>query len=97
MEARNMLIERNLRLVAYIVKKYSSNDKNNDDLISIGTIGLIKAIDSFDVEKGIRLATYASRCIDNAMLFNGWISSKSVYNYTLFDVKYYGIAVFPNI
>lgn len=71
MEARNMLIERNLRLVAYIVKKYSSNDKNNDDLISIGTIGLIKAIDSFDVEKGIRLATYVSRCIDNAMLFNG--------------------------
>lgn len=65
-EARNMLIERNLRLVAYIVKKYSSNEKNSDDLISIGTIGLIKAIDSFNIDKGIRLATYASRCIDNA-------------------------------
>ncbi len=67
-EARKELIERNLRLVAYIVKKYSANEKNSDDLISIGTIGLIKAIDSFDIDKGIRLATYASRCIDNELL-----------------------------
>lgn len=67
-EARNELIERNLRLVAYIVKKYSTGEKNNEDLISIGTIGLIKAVDSFDIDKGIRLATYASRCIDNELL-----------------------------
>ena len=67
-EARNELIERNLRLVAYIVKKYSAGEKNNEDLISIGTIGLIKAVDSFDADKGIRLATYASRCIDNELL-----------------------------
>jgi RNA polymerase sigma factor, sigma-70 family len=65
-EARDILIERNLRLVAHIVKKYSAGDKEIDDLISIGTIGLIKAIDTFNIEKGIRLATYASRCIDNA-------------------------------
>lgn len=67
-EARDILIERNLRLVAHIVKKYNSNDKEIDDLISIGTIGLIKAIDTFDMNKGIRLATYASRCIDNELL-----------------------------
>jgi RNA polymerase, sigma 27/28 subunit, RpsK/SigK len=67
-EARNILIEHNLRLVAHIVKKYSMTDKETDDLISIGTIGLIKAIDTFDEEKGIRLATYASRCIDNELL-----------------------------
>ena len=67
-EARDKLIEHNLRLVAHIVKKYNMVDKETDDLISIGTIGLIKAIDTFDDEKGIRLATYASRCIDNAIL-----------------------------
>lgn len=67
-EARNILIERNLRLVAHIVKKYNTVDKETDDLISIGTIGLIKAVDSFNPDKGIRLATYASRCIDNAIL-----------------------------
>ncbi len=67
-EARNELIERNLRLVAYIVKRYSTGETSNEDLISIGTIGLIKAVDSFDAGKGIRLATYASRCIDNELL-----------------------------
>lgn len=67
-EAREVLIERNLRLVAHIVKKYNANDRDVDDLISIGTIGLIKAVDTFDMDKGIRLATYASRCIDNAMV-----------------------------
>jgi len=67
-EARDKLIEHNLRLVAHIVKKYNMADKETDDLISIGTIGLIKAIDTFDNEKGIRLATYASRCIDNELL-----------------------------
>lgn len=66
--ARDELIEKNLRLVAYIVKKYAGIGKDSEDLISIGTIGLIKAIDSFDIDKGIRLATYASRCIDNAIL-----------------------------
>jgi len=70
-EARDILIERNLRLVAHIVKKYNTADKDIDDLISIGTIGLIKAIDTFDSDKGIRLATYASRCIDNALLHFG--------------------------
>lgn len=67
-EARDKLIEHNLRLVAHIVKKYNMVDKETDDLISIGTIGLIKAIDTFDNDKGIRLATYASRCIDNELL-----------------------------
>ena len=66
--ARDELIEKNLRLVAYIVKKYAGIGKDSEDLISIGTIGLIKAIDSLDVDKGIRLATYASRCIDNELL-----------------------------
>jgi len=64
-EARNILIERNLRLVAHIVKKYSSTINDSDDLISIGTIGLIKAISTFNHEKGTRLATYAARCIEN--------------------------------
>ena len=70
-EARNALIERNLRLVAYIAKKYAALDKEMDDLISIGTIGLIKAVDSFDESKKIRLASYASRCIENAIQLFG--------------------------
>ena len=69
-EARNILIERNLRLVAHVVKKYSSSEADTDDLISIGTIGLIKAISSFKPDKGTRLATYAARCIDNEILMN---------------------------
>lgn len=83
-DARDVLIERNLRLVAHIVKKYASCDKDTDDLISIGTIGLIKAIDTFDVDKGIRLATYASRCIDNELLMmlrSGKKQAKEVYLY----------------
>lgn len=83
-EARSILIEHNLRLVAHIVKKYSAPDKEIDDLISIGTIGLIKAIDTFDADKGIRLATYASRCIDNELLMmlrSGKKQSKEVYLY----------------
>lgn len=83
-EARDILIERNLRLVAHIVKKYNACDKDTDDLISIGTIGLIKAIDTFDMDKGIRLATYASRCIDNEilmMLRTDKKQSKEVYLY----------------
>ena len=66
--ARGVLIERNLRLVSHIVKKYYSKTNDTDDLISIGTIGLIKAIDSFNADKGTRLATYASRCIENEIL-----------------------------
>ncbi len=69
-KARSVLIERNLRLVSHIVKKYYSKTNDTDDLISIGTIGLIKAIDSFDYTKGTRLATYASRCIENEILMH---------------------------
>ena len=68
LEARNILIERNLRLVAHIMKKYYTQTADQEDLISIGTIGLIKAISTFDATKGARLATYASRCIENAIL-----------------------------
>ena len=68
LEARNKLIEHNLRLVAHIVKKYYSTSSNQDDLISIGTIGLIKAVSTFKTDKNIRLATYASRCIENEIL-----------------------------
>lgn len=68
--ARAVLIERNLRLVSHIVKKYYSKTNDTDDLISIGTIGLIKAIDSFNADKGTRLATYASRCIENEILMH---------------------------
>jgi len=67
-EERRILIEKNLRLVAHIIKKYYSTYKEQDDLISIGTIGLIKAIDSFKSEKETRLATYAARCIENEIL-----------------------------
>lgn len=67
-EARNILIERNLRLVAHVCKKYSGTNIDNDDLISIGTIGLIKGLNSFKKDKGVRLATYASKCIDNEIL-----------------------------
>ena len=67
-EARDVLIERNLRLVAHIIKKYYTQSADQEDLISIGTIGLIKGISSFDPEKGARLATYAARCIENAIL-----------------------------
>ena len=66
--ARNTLVEHNLRLVAHIVKKYYAANSDQDDLISIGTIGLIKAVSTFNNNKGIRLATYAARCIENALL-----------------------------
>lgn len=68
LEARNALVEHNLRLVAHIIKKYYTQADNQEDLISIGTIGLIKAINTFRADKNIRLATYASRCIENAIL-----------------------------
>ena len=68
LEARNILIERNLRLVAHIMKKYYTQTSDQEDLISIGTIGLIKGITTFDQSKGARLATYAARCVENAIL-----------------------------
>ena len=68
LEARNVLIERNLRLVAHIMKKYYAATSDQEDLISIGTIGLIKGISTFDPSKGSRLATYAARCVENATL-----------------------------
>ena len=67
-EARNILVERNLRLVAHIMKKYYAQTADQEDLISIGTIGLIKGITTFDPSKGARLATYAARCVENAIL-----------------------------
>lgn len=70
MAARNTLVEHNLRLVAHIIKKYYTQADNQDDLISIGTIGLIKAVNTFKADKGIRLATYASRCIENEILMH---------------------------
>lgn len=68
LSARNLLVEYNLRLVAHIIKKYNNFDRDTDDLISIGTIGLIKAINTYDIKKGNRLVTYASRCIENELL-----------------------------
>ena len=68
LEARNVLVERNMRLVAHIIKKYYTQNIDQDDLISIGTIGLIKGISSYRPEKNVRLATYAARCIENEVL-----------------------------
>ncbi len=70
LEARNILVEHNLRLVAHIIKKYYSNISDQDDLVSIGTIGLIKAINTFDINKKIKLSSYASRCIENEILMH---------------------------
>ena len=67
-EARNLLIERNLRLVVHVCKKYANTNIEQDDLLSIGTIGLIKGVNSFNLEKGSKLSTYVSRCIDNEVL-----------------------------
>ena len=67
-DARNILVEKNMRLVAHMIKKYMSPDRDTDDLISVGTIGLIKAVNTFDPDKKIRLATYAAKCIDNELL-----------------------------
>lgn len=71
LSAKNVLIERNLRLVAHIIKKYYSNAKDQEDLISIGTIGLIKAVSTFNSDKGTHLATYAARCIEKAIVSLG--------------------------
>ena len=84
-EARNTLIERNLRLVAHICKKYYSSSCEQDDLISIGTVGLIKGISSYDPEKGVRLATYASRCVENEILMYFRSQRKSAGDVSLSD------------
>lgn len=76
-DARNILVERNLRLVAHIVKKFDNTGEDSDDLISIGTIGLIKAVNTFDPEKKTRLATYAARCIENEILMHLRSSKKT--------------------
>ena len=68
MEARNILVEKNMRLVAHMIKKYSTTERDPEDLISVGTIGLIKAVNSFKPDKSIRFATYAAKCIDNEIL-----------------------------
>ena len=85
LEAKNILIERNLRLVAHIVKKYQGAPEEMDDLISIGTIGLIKAIHTFDAQKASRLSTYADRCIDNELLMLLRSKKKSNREVSLYD------------
>ena len=81
LEARNILIERNLRLVAHIMKKYYAQTADQEDLISIGTIGLIKGISTFDAAKGARLATYAARCVENAILTSATFRSSAFYGF----------------
>ena len=83
--ARQRLIEHNLRLVAHIIKKHYSNARDQEDLISIGTIGLIKAVDTFDSSKGSRLATYASRCIENEILMHFRAAKKTEKDVSLSD------------
>ena len=85
LEARNILIERNLRLVAHIVKKYYTQVSDQEDLISIGTIGLIKGIETFDDSKGARLATYAARCVENEILMHFRSQKKSAQDVSLSD------------
>ena len=85
LEARNELIEHNLRLVAHIIKKYYSSVRDQDDLISIGTIGLIKAVSTFDYTKGIRFATYASRCIENEILMHFRSNKKTAQDVSISD------------
>lgn len=76
-KARNKLVEHNLRLVAHIIKKYYATQTDHDDLVSIGTIGLIKAINTFDIDKNIKLSSYASRCIENEILMHFRSNRKS--------------------
>lgn len=83
--ARNILVEHNLRLVAHIIKKYYQNDSSQDDLVSIGTIGLIKAINTFDISKNIKLSSYASRCIENEILMHFRNNRKSSQDVSLND------------
>ena len=84
-KARNILVEHNLRLVAHIIKKYYAVNVDQDDLVSIGTIGLIKAINTFDMDKNIKLSSYASRCIENEILMHFRNLKKSSQNVSLED------------
>lgn len=84
-EAKNMLVERNLRLVAHISKKYNSSGNNPDDLISIGTIGLIKAVNTYNRDRDVRLATYAAKCIENEILMHLRVTKKSRVEISLND------------
>ena len=85
LRARNILIERNLRLVAHVMKKYYAQSADQEDLLSIGTIGLIKGIETFDVTKGARLATYAARCVENEILMYFRSQKKTAGDVSLFD------------
>ena len=85
LDARNILVERNLRLVAHIMKKYYTQTSDQEDLISIGTIGLIKGITTFDASKGARLATYAARCVENEILMHFRAQKKSSQDVSLSD------------
>ena len=85
LEARNILVERNLRLVAHIMKKYYTQTADQEDLISIGTIGLIKGIATFDASKGARLATYAARCVENEILMHFRAQKKTSQDVSLSD------------
>lgn len=82
-EARNKLVEHNLRLVAHIIKKYYGTQSEQDDLVTIGTIGLIKAVDTYDMNKNIRLSSYASRCIENEILMHFRNAKKSAQDISL--------------
>ncbi len=84
-KARNLLVEHNLRLVAHIIKKYYKVNQEQDDLVSIGTIGLIKAINTFDLDKNIKLSSYASRCIENEILMHFRNQRKTSQNVSLED------------
>ena len=83
--ARNMLIEHNMRLVAHVVKKYQCQDYDTEDLLSAGTIGLIKAVNTFDVDQGSRLATYAARCVENEILMLLRAGKKRAKEVSLFE------------
>lgn len=83
--ARNMLIEHNMRLVAHVVKKYQCREYDTEDLLSVGTIGLIKAVNTFDTDKGSRLATYAARCVENEILMLLRAGKKRAREVSLFE------------
>ena len=93
-EARNRLIEHNLRLVAHISKKFDSVSDDKEDIISIGTIGLIKAINTFDSSKGTKLATYAARCIENEILMHLRATKKNKGEVSLYAVSYTHLDVY---
>ena len=85
LEAKHVLIERNLRLVAHIVKKYQTLEEDNEDLLSVGTIGLIKAVVTFNPDKSVRLGTYAARCIENEILMHFRARKKSSREISLYE------------